>query len=1071
MVTLCFIPISVSRLIPIIEEQVNKEFGVDVHIERLILRVGPFIKLKAPIMHLLYEDGQKFAQLDNVKLYVPIKSLFSEKPTINTITARRLTVRVSSDDKYLLDLNKTLQSRGFKEIPNIKLKEYRITYLNKTENDKYNLEGQGLELSKIINYKSLKLKTIGSFSINNTKHLTYDLNIIPMLDIDNTKFNFDILDFIEHIKELDFYSDIIADIKLYNSPNKIIQASGFVNIDNISVLDVSRKNPRSFVYLTLWGDKASVLSNLYASSNKKIYIEGMVNNSQKPVVDLKVKTDEIQIKDLYSKLKILSNITKLTDIQDVEGFLNANFSLKGDLKKIKSSGYFKIKDAKLLASGVKIDKINSDIDFSNNTINIVNTVGYVNNSPIILKGKIDKNIDLEILMNKVDLRNLCPSKWGVSEGVISLIAKFSGTFNNPIHKENLSIDNLRIKNDSLDLLIESLKFDTNKSNTAYVNNVICKTKETEPLKLPSMKLQITPESIKIPETNIFMQNSKLTMKSEILNYNNSEINYVFSADGFINSRDLSRLKSDSSRYPLKFLANGNKSSHNVNLQVLLEKTDIFDEPAILNLTSKVDKNIIKIEDLSLNSFSGKLSDDLKSNLKGTKKITITGLIELGKEAIIKNVRIFIPQILNLNVHDTLMQIKGDLFLNGPLTKPEIIGQLNLQNLFNQALQLSLNNCSIDFNKNNAVINAPQVKINDTSLGLNALISTDITSELLIKNINIKSKYLNTDTVLMYKDSPILKILPVRILDGKFYSERVLADLYGTPVYLSAFTSDFQLNDNIIKLKNIASEIFNGKLAGNIDYNLRDEHFTSNIMARGVSAEPIFNIISARKDSISGNMDFDSTLKGELTSKQSLNGNIKFVINNGRMSTLGKLEHLLYAQNVIADHMLRTSLSVVTKAITLKDTGLFKYLRGDINLENGIAQIKMLQSQGPLMALLIRGDYNTLNDNARMVVLGRLSDEIVSGLGTFGDFSFNKLMIMLTGEDNNKYKIQTDDLINLPQLSVKNTKEFRSIINGPIDKTTSVLQFNWISYSEKSLKQREIPMTETKVPDFVESLAY
>ena len=79
--------------------------------------------------------------------------------------------------------------------------------------------------------------------------------------------------------------------------------------------------------------------------------------------------------------------------------------------------------------------------------------------------------------------------------------------------------------------------------------------------------------------------------------------------------------------------------------------------------------------------------------------------------------------------------------------------------------------------------------------------------------------------------------------------------------------------------------------------------------------------------------------------------------------------------------------------------------------------------------------------------------------------------MLTGEDNNKYKIQTDDLINLPQLSVKNTKEFRSIINGPIDKTTSVLQFNWISYSEKSLKQREIPMTETKVPDFVESLAY
>ena len=78
------------------------------------------------------------------------------------------------------------------------------------------------------------------------------------------------------------------------------------------------------------------------------------------------------------------------------------------------------------------------------------------------------------------------------------------------------------------------------------------------------------------------------------------------------------------------------------------------------------------------------------------------------------------------------------------------------------------------------------------------------------------------------------------------------------------------------------------------------------------------------------MDFDALIKGNLLTKSSLAGSIKFVINNGRMSTLGKLEHLLYAQNVIADSMLRTTLSVITKAITLKDTGLFKFMRGDID---------------------------------------------------------------------------------------------------------------------------------------------
>ena len=35
------------------------------------------------------------------------------------------------------------------------------------------------------------------------------------------------------IKDLDFHSDIIADIKLYNNLEKQIQASGFINIDNI----------------------------------------------------------------------------------------------------------------------------------------------------------------------------------------------------------------------------------------------------------------------------------------------------------------------------------------------------------------------------------------------------------------------------------------------------------------------------------------------------------------------------------------------------------------------------------------------------------------------------------------------------------------------------------------------------------------------------------------------------------------------------------------------------------------------------------------------------------------------
>ena len=322
---------------------------------------------------------------------------------------------------------------------------------------------------------------------------------------------------------------------------------------------------------------------------------------------------------------------------------------------------------------------------------------------------------------------------------------------------------------------------------------------------------------------------------------------------------------------------------------------------------------------------------------------------------------------------------------------------------------------------------------------------------------------------MYKDK-LISTFPINVSEGKLYSERVSASLYNSPLYMSAFNSDFSVYNNIIKLNNISTELYNGKLGGQIEYNLKQDQFDSHIQGRGVSAAPVFDIITPKKDSVSGIMDFDLALNGNLLSKDSLNGNIKFQVHNGHMGTLGKLEHLLYAQNVIADNMLRTSLSVVTKAITLKDTGLFKYLRGDIELKNGIANIKMLQSQGPLMSLYIKGQYYPSTDYAKLVVLGRLSDEIITGLGSFGEFSYNKLLIMLTGEDNS-LNIKVDDIEKLPQLPMKNTKEFRSVINGILEKPSSVISFNWISYSQKSLKQKEVPMTNEKLPDFIEALPY
>lgn len=1070
LISICFIPINASKFIPLLEESVSEELGVDVHVDRLIMRVGPYLKIKAPTMALTFENGQKFAQFDNVKFYISWLSILKNKPELSKLQSRKLNIDLLSDDMYLIDLIKKLNSKEIKSIPNTRINTYNISYFNKSTRDKYFLEGSFLELLKIANCNSFQLVTVGNLGINSTKYVNYDLRINPQFDLPSFEEDFNFEEILKQIKELDFHSDIIADVKLYKNFDNILQASGFINIDNISVLDYAKKQPKSFIYLTLWGDKASVLSNIYTSDSKKVYLEGMINNTKKTTVDLKVKTDDIDLKDLYQKISIVSNFSGLKNIKQINGKLNANFTLKGDLNKIKSNGFLKIADANINMTGFNIAKINSEIDFSNNAVNIVKAVGYVQDAPIILKGKIDKNLNLELLMNKVELKHLFPESYCVKNGTASIIADFTGPINNVIHKENISVENLAILNDTFDLKLDSIKYDTNKNNTIYVNNITCKTPETELIKIPSMKFLVEKDLVKIPETSIFMPNSKLSFKGEASNFA-KDLTFTSMVDGFINSKDIIRFNNNSTRYPLKLIYCGNKTNQTLYSQVLLEKTDVLEEPAILNVNAKLDKNNLKIEDLSLVSFSGKFLDDLKGNLKGAKKVLVTGVVEnIKNEPVLKNLRFFIPQQLNVHLYDTVLQLKGDLFVNGEFELPEIVGQLTIQNLLNQPLQLAVSNCTLDFNKNNIILNAPVFKIADTSMAVNALLANDFTKEIVVKSLNIKSKFLNTDTLLMYKDAPAMKKQDVKILDGKFYSEKILSNVYTSPVYLSEFSSNLTMENSVMNLKNITSEVFNGKLAGNLSYNLKNEMFDTDIMIRNVSAAPVFDIILPKKESISGVMNVDAKLSGELTSKQSLNGNVKFTVNNGRMATLGKLEHLLYAQNVIADNMLRTSLSVVMKAITLKDTGLFKYLQGDIDIVDGVANIKMLQSQGPLMALFMKGQYNPMNDYAKLTVLGRLSDEVVAGLGVFGDFSLNKLAVMLTGEEI-KRNILPEDIEKLPQLSMKNTKEFMSIIDGVADKTSSVKMFNWISYSQKSLIQKEVPMTDAVVPDFVDKIPY
>ena len=147
-VSICFIPFKATNFIPIIEEQVEKDLGVKVNIESLIFQFGPLLKLKTPIIHLMYNDGKKFAQLNNVKIFIDWVSLIKQSPRIDTLKAKNLIIQVTSQDEDLLNLLNRIEKLNKNGATNLKIKDYKFIYKNHNNNENYILQGPELDLKR-----------------------------------------------------------------------------------------------------------------------------------------------------------------------------------------------------------------------------------------------------------------------------------------------------------------------------------------------------------------------------------------------------------------------------------------------------------------------------------------------------------------------------------------------------------------------------------------------------------------------------------------------------------------------------------------------------------------------------------------------------------------------------------------------------------------------------------------------------------------------------------------------------------------------------------------------------------
>lgn len=995
-------------------------------------------------------------------------------------------------------------------MPDVKINTYRISFIDSQSKKSYSIKGEDFKIWDFILNKKIKAKAKGDIVLADRKQITYDLmlssKVFPPATTNQSPQapSINIMTIFKDLYKYNLCSNINANLKLTGTPEDT-KIDGNLDLDKISFTINGKKLPQSNLNLRFNGEKISINSHFYTDINEKALITGEFKNGKNKYINIKVISDKTDIGNTFLIANTLLQLAGIKDLQGISanGHVNANFNIKSDFKKIQSDGYLKIDNANIVHNLYKValNSIIADIDFSSNKVNIKKSSAKINGEPISLNGSIDTdaNADLSIFAQNLQLQGLLATlgqiqtlkENDINSGLIDLQASLKGRLDKATPTVDVNIKNVNLKNKpnkaQINLTNAKIKMTSNgkKTNGKATVNGLKILSQGKLITAQNAGLSFNEKDLKIDNGIIYLNNSRIDIFGSVKDYATKKINFDITAKGLIFANDIKSMLPPQNKsgvvakgkIPLLVRITGSQSqkihaqmlANNTNYISILDINSLRGKTSLINAELFLSGNELKIDEITLYSITSNkgLSQNMSANSEsGTKIITLNGALSniTSQTPYIKGINIKIPQQISTSIpgyKNSLIQAKGDLNINGASNNPDIKGYLTLPSISLPTLKTNLKDLILQFNNNSIVLNCPLLKIDNSIMSFNSVIDKNFSKGVVIKNIDFGADFLDLDSLgaamanLPQNANGPGTDLGVIIVNGKGNIQKVKT---GGLVATNA-TSNFTLYKNILKMGNVQANAYFGKIAGIITYDLIYGKVGLDIQGRMLSAEPTLKALAGLPQAPSGKLDFDSdiTMVGYTPEQliQSLKGNTKFIISNGKMGKLGQLEHLLYAQNILSNNFFRATLNVIAKALTVKNTGSFKYIKGEMTFNQGWANLAYIKTSGPSMSMYITGRFNLLNNSANLIVLGRLSDEIVKVMGPIGELSMDKMLSFIP-----KLGQITSVLINqmttdpeyentslIPPLSPETslpTKDFKVVINGGIDSQSSVKSFKWLS---------------------------
>lgn len=928
------------------------------------------------------------------------------------------------------------------KVPAVKLHNYNVLVNDLKSNHFLNLKGEELTLG-YFNGKNARIKTYAEVFSDKDKNITAKIDIDtflpepqPQLDKEDDPAERIDIPFVNPVtmyRNYDLKANLDTKLRVRNH-NKKLSSYGHFNIEGVTLKVSQLQIPESYFRAKTFGSTITLDTNIHPVEGQFINILGKLNYGNHPRMDMVFRTNEIQFNDLIILTKaFLDSLHIQNELAGVkaEGYFNADCGIKTNFKKLKSNGYINVKNGgvsvrnlgKILSDG------NINIKLDNNMLDIRNSGILVGNAPLYIDGKIDEKsvADINVKAKEISLASLfnafAPKKlreaYNFKSGNASLDLGINGKLKNAgvnvgfgLDTLNIADKNMSIKNGKLTgkFFADSKIFNGKIDNENFSISLISTASK---IVLSKLSVEIADKNINIDENSILL-NDKTNLK-----YSGNVVDYTklksvnFETDGKVNTEDLIKIIGkelkpfihSKGEIPVRLTLDGNRQKQTLFAQALCDR-DNFITPIDFTDYVNADTSMQAVVDFKPNRIKIKKTGWFKRSVsvdeKGNEIINLNEIFGVDGTIAgdrINLIKLTMPKSLQGKIYafpNSGFTLSGRGFIFGEAASPRIRGGYEITNLAIPELLLGLNSADLKFKGHHADFALKDLILNGSDMQIDGTISLIPSSVINISNLNVKSNYMNVDKLMAVSEKAMSYVpkssgnnssaqadIPVAVNNGKIDFRRIITgniDVRNT-------LADISLAKNIFYINNLRTNVFEGRIRGDISMNLISTLMNIKVRGNNVDVEKALLAGAGMKDTLSGTAAFDTdiSLKGVTYEEQmrSLKGKVNFNVTDGQFGPFGKLENLIIAENIRESQFFQTALGGVISGLTTIDTTHFSELKGSLSFNDGICTIAPITSLGNILSLHIAGDFDLLRNYADMEVRARMASLVSNLLGPLG----------------------------------------------------------------------------------------